>query len=105
MSATQPQTEITYEWRIQYYIYEFGIEEIEKMSQVSFGISATKLDEKQCDKFYWILRDKELAARKVQPCITCGKSTKSGECIACHNGMTQSEYYTYHRKLAQRGLL
>jgi hypothetical protein len=103
MNTATAQTEIQYEWRIQNYIYDFGVEVLEQMSLEKFGIPASQLDERQCDLFYLALREKELAERKPQPCITCGRMTERIECIPCHNGMNHSEYAAYEKKLAWKG--
>ena len=102
MSATQ-QTEIVYEWRSQYYVNEFGVEVVEQMSQEKFGIPASQLDKRQCDLFYFTLRGKELAERKPEPCITCGRLAERMECIPCHEGMNHAEYTAYERHLAYKG--
>jgi hypothetical protein len=52
MSTAAQQTETVYEWRVQYYINEFGVEVVEQMSQERFGIPASQLDQQQCDSFY-----------------------------------------------------
>ena len=103
MSAATAQTEIAYEWRVQYYIDEFGVEVVEQISREKFGIPASQLDKRQCDLFYFTLRDKELAERRPQPCITCGQMTERIECLPCHEGMQPAEYAAYEKRLAWKG--
>jgi hypothetical protein len=103
MNTATEQTETRYEYRIRYYIYDFGVEVIEQMSQERFGIPASQLNERQSDLFYLMLRAKELAERKPEPCITCGRLTDRTECIPCHEGMHHAEYEAYERRLAWKG--
>jgi hypothetical protein len=103
MNTATVQTETRYEWRIRNYLDDFGIEVIEQMSMEKFGIPASQLNERQCDLFYLALREKELAERKAQPCITCGRPTGRIECLPCHNGMNPAEYAAYEKRLAWKG--